>query len=377
MTEQHIHIVCFDIPFPATYGGVIDVYYKIKAFAEAGVVIDLHCFYKGELHRYQELERLCRNVYYYPRNMSFRRMLHRLPFAVCSRQSSELLTDLLKDDAPILFEGLVSCALLAHPALRKRAKFFRESNIEHDYYYALFRAARTMRNKLYYLADAIRLRPFESCVRYATAIFAVAHQDEAHFRTCYPEVPTYYIPSFHPDSEVSIPDGTGDYILYHGNLDVSENYNAARIIMCEIAPQLPDVQFVLAGRYNNHLLDDLLSNATNVRMVANPDEETMNSLIHDAQIHLLITEQATGLKLKLLNVLYKGRHIVVNDKMVAGTDVSPLCHIASTCDELVSMCQEFLTTPVSTEEKHKRTQILSTHYNNNSLRQLMINAIFK
>ncbi len=28
---EHIHLISFDVPFPADYGGVIDVFYKIKA----------------------------------------------------------------------------------------------------------------------------------------------------------------------------------------------------------------------------------------------------------------------------------------------------------------------------------------------------------
>ena len=39
----------------------------------------------------------------------------------------------------------------------------------------------------------------------------------------------------------------------------------------------------------------------NIHIEANPSEEQMNDLIHNAQIHALITFQATGLKLKLLN----------------------------------------------------------------------------
>ena len=28
---MHLHIVSFNVPWPADYGGVIDVYYRIKA----------------------------------------------------------------------------------------------------------------------------------------------------------------------------------------------------------------------------------------------------------------------------------------------------------------------------------------------------------
>lgn len=377
MSANHVHIISFDIPYPATYGGVIDVFYSIQALSQAGVAIDLHCFYKGELQHYPQLENLCRKVYYYKRDMSFMQMLRCKPFAVCSRESNELLTNLLQDDAPILFEGLVSCALLSHPALQKRTKIFRESNIEHDYYMALSKAARQLGKKLYLWADAIRLRRFESCVSHAQAILAVAHQDEAHFRTYYPNVPTYYLPSFHPNNEVSIPDGKGRYILYHGNLDVAENYNAAEIILRDIASRLPQIPFILAGRYHHHLLDDIISRTPNATLVANPDSAEMNRLVTDAQIHLLLTEQATGLKLKLLNVLYQGRHVIVNDKMVTGTDVAPLCHIGNNADEIVALCQQYFTHPVSTEDKQLRVATLSAHYDNHTKGQQLIHHIFQ
>ena len=376
MRQQHLHIICFDIPYPATYGGVIDVFYTIQALSQACVAVTLHCFYKNELHRYAELEGLCREVYYYRRDMSFRQMLHCKPFAVCSRRSSELLTNLLKDDSPILFEGLVSCALLDHPSLKGRRKIFRESNIEHDYYFSLSRAARQFGKRLYYLSDAIRLRSFEKCVRHSDMILAVAHQDEAYFRSHYPAVPTYYLPSFHPNAAVNIPQGKGDYILYHGNLDVSENYNAAIIILREIASRLPQIPFILAGRYHHHLLDDMVRQMPNVTLIANPDSAKMDKLVSDAQIHLLYTEQATGLKLKLLNVLYQGRHVVVNDKMVTGTDVAPLCHIGCTTEELTDLCRRYYGQPVSDTEQQQRIRLLAEHYDNTTKIQKLIATIF-
>jgi calcineurin-like phosphoesterase len=45
-------------------------------------------------------------------------------------------------------------------------------------------------------------------------------------------------------------------------------------------------------------------------------------LIHDAQIHVLYTAQPTGLKLKLLNVLFKGRFIICNKNMTEGTGIT-------------------------------------------------------
>ena len=35
---MHLHIVSFNVPWPADYGGVIDVNYRIKALWASGVI---------------------------------------------------------------------------------------------------------------------------------------------------------------------------------------------------------------------------------------------------------------------------------------------------------------------------------------------------
>ena len=37
MPDKHLHIVSFSIPYPANYGGVIDVFYKLVALHKAGI----------------------------------------------------------------------------------------------------------------------------------------------------------------------------------------------------------------------------------------------------------------------------------------------------------------------------------------------------
>ena len=39
---KHLHIIAFDIPLPANYGGAIDIF-NLKALHEQGVYA-LHCF---------------------------------------------------------------------------------------------------------------------------------------------------------------------------------------------------------------------------------------------------------------------------------------------------------------------------------------------
>jgi len=56
--DKKLNIVSLNIPWPADYGGVIDIYYKIKALNECGIKIILHCF-EYERPRAPELETVC------------------------------------------------------------------------------------------------------------------------------------------------------------------------------------------------------------------------------------------------------------------------------------------------------------------------------
>ena len=110
-SDKHLHIVSFDIPYPANYGGVIDVFFRIKALSERGVKIHLHCFEYGREHS-EYLESFCYSVNYYKRDTKLTKIFSSLPYIVCSRNSEELLNNLKKDDYPILLEGLHCCMLL-------------------------------------------------------------------------------------------------------------------------------------------------------------------------------------------------------------------------------------------------------------------------
>ena len=373
--KQDLHIVCFDIPFPPSYGGAIDVFYRLKALSQAGIAITLHCTYKGVLTHYTELESLCKQVYYYPRDMRLRSAFCSLPFAVNSRRNPDLLQHLLEDDAPILFEGLVDCYYFNHPALRNRKRFFRECNVEHDYYHALGRATTNLWKKAYYHIEANRLKRFESVLQPADGIFALAHQDEEHFRRTYPQTPTYYLPCFHENEQINSLVGRGDFLLYHGNLSVAENDHAAQYIATKVAPLIPNLHIVIAGKGASTVLQNICQKVHNIELIEDPSMSQIHDLIANAQIHLMLTFQATGIKLKLINVLYQGRFVVANDPMVTGTPLASACAIANTPEQIAEQCQMLIQQEFTENHVTERKKIL-TPWNIHQLGQQLISILF-
>lgn len=243
-----------------------------------------------------------------------------LPYTVKSRQSVEMENNLLTNDFPILFEVLHTCYLMNDERFKNRIKIYRHSNIEHDYYNHLAESEKNFIKKIYLRAEATRLENFEPVISRANYILAVNEKDAEYFKNKYSHPRTIYLPSFHPNEKPDIKQGSGDYILYHGNLSVSENYNAADWLIDNVFSKI-DTKVIIAGLNPPGFLKAKIALYKNLVLAENLSEEGMTDLLENAQVHCLHTHQATGLKLKLLNVLFKGRFILCNNEMLAGTGV--------------------------------------------------------
>lgn len=374
MPEKHLHIISFDIPYPPNYGGVIDVFYKIKALHSAGIKIHLHCIEYPGRDRTTELNKYCFSVDYYRRKTGILSALSQKPYIVSSRRSKNLMETLVKDDYPILFEGLHSCYYLNDKRLRKRFKIYRESNIEHRYYINLCKAERNLLNKTYYLTESIKLKAYQNTLRHADLMLAVSKSDTEYLKSKFPKNHIEYLPSFHANNDFNIEAGKGDYVLYHGNIEVPENALAAEFLLKNVFNDL-SIPLIIAGMNPPEKIIRLAEQFNKTSIIANPDDQEMFSLIQNAQINILITFQATGLKLKLLNTLYNGRHCLVNDKMLNGTSLDSLCLVGNDAEALKSKIKAVFDTEFDINEINQRKEILNRQYCNKTNAEKLIGLI--
>lgn len=354
-----LHIVSFDVPFPANYGGVIDVFYKLKFLREQGVEIYFHCFEYG---RGQQviLNNYCKEVYYYKRNTSFFQHFTLLPFIVKSRKNKELLNNLSLIDAPILFEGLHTCGFLNDARLKDRFKIYRESNIEHEYYFKLAESESSLLKKIYFFIEAIKLKRFEKTLVHSDLMLTVSKKDNEYLKQKFPNNLVEYLPSFHPYKACVSNPGKGDYVLYHGNLQISENHLAAMFLVKEVFTE-PHLKYIIAGLNPKSDLKNLIAIKDNIELIENPDQDTLNELIQHAHINCLVSFQKTGLKLKLLHALFAGRFCMVNDEMLYGTDLSELCIIGNSAEELRKKIKDFFNYSFTEKETSSREQKLKLY----------------
>lgn len=369
-SDKHLHIVSFDIPYPANYGGVIDVFFRIKALSQRGVKIHLHCFEYGREHS-AYLESFCHSVTYYKRETKVAKLFNTLPYIVCSRDNEELRNNLLKDDYPILLEGLHCCSILTYDVFKDRNIIVRAHNVEHEYYEHLAMAEVDAKKKVYLRQEVRKLKDFESILNKAKAILAISQKDYEYFSQKYNNV--YMLTAYNAYTEVDILEGGSDYVLYHGNLSVAENYSAAEYIVG--AFKKTDVKLIVAGMNPPQHLVKMIENVPNVELVDSPDDQTLFDLIRHAHINILVTEQATGLKLKLLNTLFNGRFCLVNDKMVEGLDVNGLCYIVNDQNAIRFAVDELMPRRFDEHQIEKRRKNMRNFYNIEEATDMLLKLI--
>jgi hypothetical protein len=360
LSEQHLHIVSFDVPSPPSYGGVIDVFYKVKALAELGVKVHLHCFHYGR-PRAKDLEAMCAKVYYYPRRTGKLQLLNRLPYVVVSRRGEALMERLLQDSHPILFEGLHCCYYLGDPRLHGRIRIVRAHNVEHDYYGALAKAASNTFRRTYFINEAHKLQRFEPVLAEADHVLAISPKDEAYFGSHFHNVT--HIPAFHAMDRVSVPDGLGDYAFYHGALGVPENDQAALYLVRTVFKDLK-VKLIIAGSDASPELRREVARTPNVELRENIGTTEIHQLVREAQVNVLPTFQATGIKLKLLLCLFSGRHVVCNTPMVEGTGLEQLCHVHDDPRSMRNSILACMGKPCNGQSLERRMAVLEERFSN-------------
>jgi hypothetical protein len=365
---KQLHIVSFDNPYPPNYGGAIDVFYKIKSLKEIGIRVTLHAYEYGR-KRDNTLLQFCDEVYYYHRS---KHINFSLPYIVSSRNDAKLLTNLLIDDAPILFEGLHSCFLLNHPQLKNRNKLVRMHNIEHHYYEKLATVESQLLKKIYFKWEAYQLKKFESILHYANHLLAISANDQQYLSAIF--TTAKYLPPFHANKKTECVEGTGKYALYHGNLSVGENDEAAKFLVQHIFSKL-NYPLIIAGNAPSQALKSMVEDTPNVSLIEGSSTTEISNKIKDAHINIIPTFQDTGIKLKLINVLYQGRHVLANKCMVSNTGVEKLCHIAENKEDFIKQIEGLRALPFTQEMISERAQVLSTLFNNTHSAELLAKLI--
>lgn len=370
--RNKLHIVSFDVPYPTNYGGVIDVFYKLKALHNLGVVIYLHVFEYGRGEQ-EELQKYCEEIFYYPRNSFTKSFFSRIPFIVKSRRNNLLIENLNKDSYPILFEGLHTTFPVLRDRLKGQKTYLRAHNIEHRFYKGLEKSESNALKRVFFRKESKKLKRYEKILKKMQGVFSISPFEQIYFKKNY-GAKCVYIPAFHDTKKQTTLKSKGNFILYHGHLLVPENVKAA-LFLIDVYKET-DYQLVIASSYKNSKVITEVLKHSNITINPLTDKNDLYTLFENAHINALPTFQNTGIKLKLLNTLRQGKFIIANDYMINETGLETLCEKANTKAEFLSKTNILFNKDFDVSFVEDRKRLLEIFDSKNSAKKI-INIIFK
>lgn len=362
--DKHLHIVTLDVPVPADYGGAIDQFYRIVWLYKLGVKIHLHCFTKNRPPS-DILNRYCETVIYYKRKLNLSGFSLSSPYIVSSRNVAALLNNLMQDKHPVLFEGVHCTYFLQKGYLQGRKTAVRLHNAEYKYYNILAKHEKKIFNKIYFSFESWLLKKYEAKLSRNNKLLAISSTDKNIYEKELNAADVTFIPAFTPWDEIISLEGMGCYCLYHGNLSINENEEVAAWLLENIFSKLP-IPFVIAGKNPSQRLEKLVHKHERCCLVINPGDKELHDLIAKAQINILPSFNNTGIKLKLLNALYNGRHCLVNKAGVDGSGLESVCTIVEDAETFRNAVNFLYNTPYNASMNQQRKLLLNKYYSNES-----------
>lgn len=369
--NNRLHIVCLDAPSPPDYGGAIDMYYKIKALAKAGKKISLHYFNYNSQRHTQGLDEYCEEIYSYDRKSLFQSLPLFTPHIINSRTNQELIERLNRDHDPVLLEGLHCSGVIPYLHEKKRI-IIRMHNEESAYYHHLSKGKKNGLKKLYFSQESRLVKRFQNKLSKNIPLAVLSSTDAAFF-TGNGFTTVHFIPCFIPWQQVHIARGRGPYCLYHGNMLVSENEEAAAWLIQNVYSQI-NHPLVIAGKGISKSLQQKGLKHRHISFVDNPSIKQVDELVQNAHINVLPSMNSTGVKLKLLNALLNGRHCITNDAGIKGSLISSGVVVKNLAEEWRIEIERLMSEEFTPSAIDSRREILSLY--NNRLNAEKLNALW-
>lgn len=372
MQQKALHIVSFDNPFPPVYGGIIEVFFKLKPFYDLGIHIHFHCFVDVVPDENPILESITEKVYYYKNDKNPFYFFSKLPFSIISRNHKDLLKNIQKLDAPILFEGLKPTYIVYTKLLSSKRKILRLHNIEHDYFNGIAVSEKNWFRKWLFKMEALKYKRYEAVISEFDQIVTLSKFENKYIHDQFGKAS--YIPVFHGNQKVKPLIGIGKYAIYHGDLRMSDNIRTA-LMLIDIFKEIPDFKLVIASNSNQKMINKKIGNLENISYIPIENFEHLQQLLMDAQINLVFSFQKSGTKLKLMNSLYNSRFCIINDNIMDDEKVTQLCEFANTKTEIMAKIQLLKNRPFTDYET--RREVLETQMNDVVNAKLLAQKIFE
>lgn len=354
MPKTDLHVVAFAVPYPARYGGAIDIYYRLRALKKEGLRIALHCFVYSSFSPHDALREITEEVNYYPRITWPALLAPGLPYIISSRKNPLLLERLKSDKVPVLFEGIHTTGFLED--LPGKKKLLRAHNLEHQYYGHLAKESQRFQY-LFFLRESLALERYECDNADAfDTVFTISTDDQKWYQK--KGARSEFMPAYHGLEKTNIKPGRGTYLLYQGDLSIESNQKAVLEFLRHLRG-IEQFPLVIAGKEGDRSFEEKLTKYSNLSREVNVSEERMTDLIRDAQIVIVHSRNPSGMKVKIFPALYHGRFVIANENSLTHTNLDNAIHIYKDGNSLGSIIDNLWNKEFSPEDQNSREEALA------------------
>ncbi|WP_313383952.1 hypothetical protein [Chishuiella sp.] len=366
---KSLHFVSMDVPYPPNYGGIIDVFYKLKAFSHFEIEIDLHLF--GFKERNIDIfKKYAKNVYFYKINQKSYYLLQRYPLSVRSRDGKLFYERIKSLKAPIFFESLKTTFVLNKYNLDDYPKYLRLHNVEQNYFFGLARSEKNIIKKALYYIEAKKYIDYEKIIYQFDEVFTLSKFEQNYTQKKFNK--GKFIPVFHGNKSFQLLSEKGKFALYHGDLRTSDNRKVVSFLI-DVFKEI-DYPFVIASSTREDWVKSKIQNFKHIKFIKLKDFDHLKDLFENAHINISWSFQESGTKLKIINALFNSRFSIINKNVIDDKLISNLCIKVSDKSELIKAINKFKNQPFIASDEYVNT--LEYYLNNQLNAEKILKQIF-
>lgn len=317
MQDKRILIVAGFFPYPADFGGALDVYGKMSALKKLGYTVDIACTCKTHPlpEHLAEVKEVADRIYIVKRENRLIDMLSFKPLQAVSRKELKNISFEGRYDLAIL-ESENTGIVLDNKTFSAANTVIRVHNNEAEYFMQLASSTRSILKKLYYYADALRLRAYsEKMFAKAFRLWFISTDEMNAYRSSaqYPEKADYLpAPLLQDNVKQDLKSRT---VLFIGSLFMPNNINAIdwylENVHNRIAAEVEGYVFMIVGSTGDADIEQIkkqFSGYRNIDLRTNvPD---LTDIYRQAGVFINPMQYGTGVKLKSVNAIANGLPLV-------------------------------------------------------------------
>ena len=319
--------VCSDLPFPATHGGRVDMWERIKRVSLSGYVIDLICTVKNDEKINDEILKYVNKISIVKRSNNFLNYISTRPFQVESRKNLKEINLDNKEYDLLMLESEHVYYILENKKIKYKKVAMRIHNNESRYFFNLFKAEKNIIHKAYYLLDSLKINLFRRTISKKVKKFFFISNDELINGGVYDEDglskiyhPTPFFVNEHYEKKEKF------NILFIGSFFMVNNQEAIIWFLDHIHGRLrkiPNYNLILVGN-DKGVKDDFFKKIQSygqVEVYRSPED--LHCFYNKSMIFINPMQNGAGVKLKTINAVSYGIPIVSTTVGAEGTSLIP------------------------------------------------------